>query len=206
MHSHLSPLTGGVFTAYLPSLLYFTYSQHHLAQDFNPNHVTVCSFGQEPTTERFSHMDWTTMPAAMEVSLTLYHIAVPAVTVVSSLRRLRLNSMTSKLGYQDRASFSRMTTADAQAIITYLSELEFPTVYFYSVAFALFKVMWMAAYCIPSAQASRLTQDNLPDLRYTKYFPPTGRDRSTSQPGQGIEALCRYSYAYHGIYSQQSIV
>jgi len=126
--------------------------------------------------------------------------------LVSSLRYRRLNSMTSKLGYQDRASFSRMTTADAQAIIIYLSELEFPTVYFYSVAFALFKVMWMAAYCISFAKGSRLTQDNLPDLRYTKYFPPTGRDRSASQPGQGIEALCRYSYAYHGVYSQQSIV
>lgn len=67
-------------------------------------------------------------------------IALLYLLLVSLLRYRRLNSMTSRLGYQDRASLSQMTTDDAQAIIIYLSELEFPTIFFYSVAFALFKV------------------------------------------------------------------
>ncbi len=70
----------------------------------------------------------------------LSSIALLYLLSVSLLRYRRLNNMTLKLRYQDRASLSRMTTADAQAIMIYLSELEFPTVFYYSVAFALFKV------------------------------------------------------------------
>lgn len=67
-------------------------------------------------------------------------IALLYLLLVSLLRYRRLRYMTLELKYQDRASLSHMTTADAQAIMIYLSELEFPTVFYYSVAFALFKV------------------------------------------------------------------
>jgi predicted transcriptional regulator len=48
--------------------------------------------------------------------------------------------MCRKFGYTNRESFSRMTNVDAQAIIVYLSQLEFPKIYTSSVQFALFKV------------------------------------------------------------------
>ena len=48
--------------------------------------------------------------------------------------------MQQKFNYPDQASLSRMTNVDAQAIIQYLGELEFPLVYEKSLQFAIFKV------------------------------------------------------------------
>jgi hypothetical protein len=48
--------------------------------------------------------------------------------------------MHKKFNYPTKESFSKMTNVDAQAIITYLGELEFPKIYLTSLQFALFKV------------------------------------------------------------------
>lgn len=48
--------------------------------------------------------------------------------------------MHKKFSYPDKASFSKMTNVDAQAIMQYMAELEFPKIYEMSVQFALFKV------------------------------------------------------------------
>lgn len=47
--------------------------------------------------------------------------------------------MLKKFGYTDKQSFSKMTNVDAQAIISYLGQLEFPWLYIVSAQFALFK-------------------------------------------------------------------
>ncbi|KAG9245639.1 hypothetical protein BJ878DRAFT_479053 [Calycina marina] len=61
-------------------------------------------------------------------------------TILCSLLRFRRkHAMENKLGYPDRASLSNMTNVDAQAIMQYLAELEFPLLYEKSVQFALFK-------------------------------------------------------------------
>lgn len=49
--------------------------------------------------------------------------------------------MARKFNYPDKASLSRMTNVDAQAIMQYVAELEFPKLYEMSVQFALFKVL-----------------------------------------------------------------
>ena len=49
--------------------------------------------------------------------------------------------MVRKFGYRDRESFSKMTNVDAQAIISYIGQLEFPWLYIASAQFALFKVI-----------------------------------------------------------------
>ena len=58
----------------------------------------------------------------------------------SVLRFQRRNAMQKKFNYADEASLSKMTNVDAQAIIEYLAELEFPLMYEKSLQFALFKV------------------------------------------------------------------
>ncbi|KAH8808385.1 hypothetical protein F5884DRAFT_673284 [Xylogone sp. PMI_703] len=57
----------------------------------------------------------------------------------SFLRFRRRDSMLRKYNYVDRTSFSRMTNADAQAIMRYVTELEFPALVNMSLQFALFK-------------------------------------------------------------------
>jgi hypothetical protein len=42
--------------------------------------------------------------------------------------------------YPDRKSLSRMTNVEAQKILAYVGELEFPRMYYTSIQFALFKV------------------------------------------------------------------
>jgi hypothetical protein len=48
--------------------------------------------------------------------------------------------MHKKYNFPDKASLSKMTNVEAQAIMQYLAELEFPKIYETSVQFALFKV------------------------------------------------------------------
>lgn len=55
--------------------------------------------------------------------------------------------MAKKFNYPDRASFSRMTNVDAQAIVQYVAELEFPKIYEMSLQFALFKVCYVLGRC-----------------------------------------------------------
>jgi hypothetical protein len=48
--------------------------------------------------------------------------------------------MHKKFNYPTKESFSKMTNVDAQAIIRYMAELEFPKIFEISIQFALFKV------------------------------------------------------------------
>jgi hypothetical protein len=56
------------------------------------------------------------------------------------LRMQRRNAMHRKFGYTTRESLSKMSNVDAQAIMNYLGQLEFPRLYLASLQFALFKV------------------------------------------------------------------
>jgi hypothetical protein len=58
----------------------------------------------------------------------------------AALRFKRRDAMAKKFGYTTRESMAKMTTTEAQEIIQYMSELEFPKVFVTSVEFALFKV------------------------------------------------------------------
>lgn len=62
------------------------------------------------------------------------------VLLVSLLRHQRAKTLRTKYSPAGRASFSRMTTNDAQAILKDLTELEFPQFFGFSIIFALFKV------------------------------------------------------------------
>lgn len=48
--------------------------------------------------------------------------------------------MHKKFNFPTKDSFSKMTNVEAQEIITYLGELEFPKIYEISLQFALFQV------------------------------------------------------------------
>lgn len=67
----------------------------------------------------------------------------------SALRFQRRNAMHKKFHYSDRKSFSSMTNTDAQQIIKYIAQLEFPKMYTTSLQFALFKVrltqVWLSS-------------------------------------------------------------
>jgi len=64
---------------------------------------------------------------------------VAYLVIVYLLRHGRARSLQKRYGLTIRASFARMTTNEAQAILRDLTELEFPTVFGFSIIFALFK-------------------------------------------------------------------
>lgn len=74
-------------------------------------------------------------------------VAIPSFLVYTLLcnffRMQRRNAKQKKFGYNDRESFSKMTNVDAQAIMHYLGQLEFPRLYVASLQFALFKVYYI---------------------------------------------------------------
>ena len=61
------------------------------------------------------------------------------ICLCSFLRFQRRDAMQKKFNFPNRQSLSSMTNVDAQAIIVYLLELEFPRLYYTSIQFALFK-------------------------------------------------------------------
>ena len=69
---------------------------------------------------------------------------VPALLIyillVHLLRHQRAKGLEKRFSPAGRASFCRMTTNDAQAILKDLTELEFPKLFGFSIIFALFKV------------------------------------------------------------------
>ena len=71
-------------------------------------------------------------------------VAIPSFMVYTLLcnylRMQRRNAKQKKFGYSTRESLSRMTNVDAQEIMIYLGQLEFPRLYVASLQFALFKV------------------------------------------------------------------
>jgi hypothetical protein len=64
---------------------------------------------------------------------------VAYLVIVYLLRHRRVRSLQKRFGLTSGASFARMTTIDAQATLRDLTELEFPTVFGFSIIFALFK-------------------------------------------------------------------
>ena len=74
-------------------------------------------------------------PVTVLTSLLIVYLAL-----CSLLRFGREKEMRRKYGYLDRASLARMTNDDAQAIVKYIIDLEFPFLYETSMKFALFKV------------------------------------------------------------------
>ncbi|CAL3963617.1 unnamed protein product [Diplocarpon coronariae] len=61
------------------------------------------------------------------------------VVLCSALRYQRRDAKLKKYGFTDREAMRKMSNVEAQKIIAYLAELEFPKLYFTSVQFALFK-------------------------------------------------------------------
>lgn len=59
--------------------------------------------------------------------------------LVHSLRDRRARNLERRFSPAGRASFCRLSTADAQAILKDLTELEFPKLFGFSIIFALFK-------------------------------------------------------------------
>jgi len=77
---------------------------------------------------------------AMPSSYYLTALFLLYILLCSLVRFRRRDAMHKKYNYRDKASLSKMTNDDAQAIMKYLVELEFPRVYELSLQFALFKV------------------------------------------------------------------
>lgn len=61
------------------------------------------------------------------------------ICLCSFLRFQRRDAMQKKFNFPGRQSLSGITNVDAQAIIMYLLELEFPRLYYTLIQFALFK-------------------------------------------------------------------
>lgn len=76
---------------------------------------------------------------------TAWLVGVPVVLVLwailcSSLRFRHEKTMLRRFNYPTRASFAKMTNDDAQQILKYILDYEFPLIYKLSLQFALFKV------------------------------------------------------------------
>lgn len=65
---------------------------------------------------------------------------VAYVLLCNSLRFRRERRLRRKMGYPDRASLAGMTNEDAQKILQFVAEDQFPMVYKLSLQFAIFKV------------------------------------------------------------------
>lgn len=80
---------------------------------------------------------------ALALSQQWRFLFLPALLVylvlVHLLRDRRAKSLERRFSPAGRASFCRMTTNDAQAILKDLTELEFPKFFGFSIIFALFK-------------------------------------------------------------------
>ena len=92
--------------------------------------------------------------------------------LVSFLRHRRARDLQKRFSPAGRASFARMTTDDAQAVLKDLTELEFPKFFGFSIIFALFKVR-----ATTLVVQLRLTYTNA-DLWYPKRIIPASRDWS----------------------------
>jgi hypothetical protein len=67
----------------------------------------------------------------------------------SSLRFRKRNAMHKKFHYPDRKSFASMTNSDAQQIVKYIAQWEFPKMYTTSLQFGLFKVRLTQVWLTP---------------------------------------------------------
>ena len=87
--------------------------------------------------------------------------------LVRGLRYQRAGSLPKRYELTSRISLARMTTDDAQSILKELTELEFPTIFGFSIIFALFKGgdHWSGT----TMQPYPLTRIAI-DIRYTNSF------------------------------------
>ena len=89
-------------------------------------------------------------------------VAIPSFLIYTLLCRVlrmqRRNAMHRKFGYATRESLAKMSNVDAQEIMTYLGQLEFPRIFLASLQFALFKVCYLRVVaCDESDMHIRLT-------------------------------------------------
>ncbi|PBP24545.1 hypothetical protein BUE80_DR004567 [Diplocarpon rosae] len=79
-------------------------------------------------------------PSPNSRTVPLFVASLLAYLVLCSLLRYqRRDAKVKKYGFTDREAMKKMSNVEAQEIITYLAELEFPKVYYTSIQFALFK-------------------------------------------------------------------
>ncbi|KAK9371924.1 uncharacterized protein V1513DRAFT_453982 [Lipomyces chichibuensis] len=138
-------------------------------------------------------------PSSMGGFWTQY--LVPAfllyVLLCSLLRFQRRDAMHKKFNYT-RATFSKMTNVDAQAIMSYLSELEFPKIFLTSIQFALFKTYGMPSisellvatgeFSTPENASKRYADTGILIGEFTSHHPQSDRV---------IKALARMNYIHN---------
>lgn len=121
------------------------------------------------------------------------------ILLVHLLRDRRAKSLERRFSPAGRASFCRMTTDDAQAILKDLTELEFPKFFGFSIIFALFKT-----YGIPSVSSLLVATGQLVDVETaSKRIADTGvlllefaLNEPTSE--RATQAIARMNYLHAG--------
>ena len=113
--------------------------------------------------------------------------------LVYVLRDRRAKSLERRFSPAGRASFCRMTTNDAQAILKDLTELEFPKFFGFSIIFALFKARSPDAIVKQSPQI-RATSAYCQaiDIRNTKRFLSSRCYWAAHRCRDGIQTNCRH--------------
>ncbi|KAK9327259.1 hypothetical protein V1520DRAFT_299690 [Lipomyces starkeyi] len=115
----------------------------------------------------------------------------------SVLRFRRRDAMHKKFNYT-RATFSKMTNVDAQAIMSYLGELEFPKIFLASIQFALFKTYGIPTisellvatkeFSTPENASKRYADTGILIGEFTSHHPQSDRV---------IKALARMNYIHN---------
>ncbi|CZR70149.1 uncharacterized protein PAC_20050 [Phialocephala subalpina] len=129
--------------------------------------------------------------------------AVLGYTILCSLLRYRRrDAMRRNFNFADRKSFSRMTNVDAQEIVTYLAELEFPKIMEMSLQFALFKTYGIPTisrllvatkeFSSPESASKRYADTGVLIQEFTGHHPRSER---------AIKAIARMNYI-HGMYQK----
>lgn len=125
---------------------------------------------------------WTSLRAAvlssctnswLSWSTTCLFIMLIYVTTCFLLRFRSLSKVQSRFNFPDRASLSRMTGADAQAIIEHAYTYEFPLFFGLSLTYALTKVI-DRCFDVPTPRQGDMTNFVLPDICHTKHCKAAG--------------------------------
>ena len=125
--------------------------------------------------------------------LLVVPVSLIYILLVHLLRDRRAKSLKRRFSPAGRASFSRMTTNDAQAILRDLTELEFPKLFGFSIIFALFKARNpddLLKQCLQERPAPAYSQTT--DLRTSERFLPSRCYRAACRCRDGIETNCRH--------------
>lgn len=101
----------------------------------------------------------------------------------SRFRYQRQHAMHEKFKFSNRQSLSLMTNDDAQSILTYLAELEFPKLMETSLQFALFKASTVAS--LP-----RVIADSRIDLWHTHDFQSPRGNSGVQHTGECQQTIC----------------